>query len=271
MSVLSRLYDFVSNTTIRSSEVDSEFNQIINLINGSDLIGSLRIRRSTDYSSLDDSNNPAVVIGGQIEQGLLSGHGAVHRIFRLGEMSSVLELHDSGQIVSRVGNQGTSVSSQRMVVSGATYVVGTRATNLGASITDVHQFTIGAALFGTSGPTGGIRVFSAGNMAANGNNKQLKFTAILGGGNVDLFDTGLVAFNNKPYTCEIIFVLSGDGVAELKVVALFKCDTVEIRSVTSLTGVDFVSGFDCKWQAKGNGDGDVSQELFIVEKFAGIN
>jgi len=140
MATLARLFDFTPGTIIRSSEVDSEFNQIINLLNGT----STNVQ---EFLQLSDATLPALKVNQVVT----------------GTASSIISLQAAGVEKVKVDGNGrihstiaaTASDPDISVASPATnapFVVASTALvlNLNADMVDgLHASDIGSVLAGT--------------------------------------------------------------------------------------------------------------------------
>lgn len=265
MSTLSRLYTFVPFTTIASAEVNAELNQIINLLNGTDLVKGLYLRTNGSANPLAD---PALLVNGQIYVESFSASGAVIRIFHSSDPTNpMIDISNLGWIKLRAGSQGVTPSAQFMYASGCLYSNSTNVGNVGAGEDNLNTFTLGANVFGTSSGLTHAKVHYRGYTAANGNNKRLKFyckTTVV-------MDSGVMTENNKPFELDAIVIPDTDGVSTVTISGIFRCGATEVRFNTNVTGYDFAVDNVWKMTAEAVATDDIVNNIMIVDIGRGLN
>lgn len=267
MPTVNRLYTFVPYTTIVSAEVNAELDQIIDLLNGTDVVKSLRINKNTSYGGGD---NPLTVRGttarGGVEIGGTAGIGNLLSFFIDGNPAAIVQVKESGAI-SAIASHGDLPASQYALLSGATYVRSNAMGNVGAGEDDLHSFSIGAFTLRQTSSKGMLVVRSSGYTAANGNNKRMRFYVKT----TPVLDSGVITENNKPFFFELRIAVSEDVSTELKVEGTFRCGATEVRTMQILSGFDSTVNNTCKWTAEAVANNDIVQQMFSVEKIAAFN
>jgi hypothetical protein len=266
MSLLSRLFDFSPGTTIRSSEVDSEFDQLVKLLNGIDVLNSLYLGGT---SLPNPASIPKLFVSDGQFQISLSASGRAIAIYKDGESTPRVDLLNTGQIRVVASQQSVTPSTQLMVLMGSLVANGASVGNVGGGEDTLHSFIMGAQVLSTNKTY--ARVRKAGFTAANGNNKQLKFKVTTTSGTTIIAATGVITENNKPWFLECDIQNDPDGVSQIKVDGRLVCGATEVRFNSVVTGFDFTVNNTFFITGEAVADNDIVQTKTIVEKGFGIN
>lgn len=257
---ISRDYDFSPGTTIVSAQVDAEFNELYNLLNGTELVKNVRLGAGT-ISNVDAK----LSVTGQAEFATVA-NGRVLSIWKPGESTPRIDLNNLGQIRTVASQRSVTPSSQLMVLLGSIFANGGSSLigNVGAGEDDLISLSIGAETM--NGTNLYLNIKGGGFTAANANNKRFRFyvktTAVI--------DSGVITPNNKPYFYDIqIYAIPGSS--SWLVVGVFKCDATEVRVNTVVAGVDHTVANTIKWTAEAVADNDIVQNFYSVEKGFGLN
>lgn len=257
---ISRDYDFSPGTTIVSAQVDAEFNELYNLLNGTNLVGNVRLGAGV-ISNVDAK----LSVTGQAEFATVA-NGRVVSVWKPGEGTPRIDLNNLGQIRTVASQKSVTASAQLMVLLGSLFASGGASIigNVGAGEDNLSSLTIGAETM--NGSNLYLNIKGGGFTAANANNKRFKFyvkTTVV-------IDSGVITPNNKPYFYDIQ-IYASPGSSTWLVVGTFKCDATEIRVNTVVAGVDHTIDNIIKWTAEAVADNDIVQNFYSVEKGFGFN
>jgi hypothetical protein len=260
---LERLTIFSPSTVIRSAEVNAEFDQIINILNGTTTDDVVAIGNVDDETL---SPGHKLYVEGQ-SIFVLNGSGAVVRIYKKGSTDPAIDLLNSGEIRTLAGNQAAAPTTQLMIVGGCLGYSSSNVGNVGVGVDTLKTLTIQPNVFGNSGNRGIIKVLARGYTAANANNKQIKFFVNA----VEVIASGVVAFNNVPWFLDLEIGLDTDGVGTLTVCGIFKCNATEVRVNTQVTGIDFTLANTISITGEAVADNDIVCNLIEITKNAGTS
>ena len=261
MPVITRDYDFSPGTTIVSAQVDSEFDKIYNLLNGSDLINSVAIGGPISNSPSPD---PKMYIEGQaVFQSAAAG--AVVRIYKVGGTTPAIDLLNSGEIRTLSGNNAAAPSAGLMILNGCLGYRSSNVGNVGSGEDVLWTYTIKAHTFSSAGTKGVILVKDRGYTAVNANNKRIRFKVMA----TNVVDSTAVAFNNLPYFLDLEIGYDLDGISTLTVTGTFKCGATEVRVNSQVTGFDVTVDNTISLTAEATSDNDVISNLTVINKSAG--
>lgn len=182
---LIRLHDFVSGTIIQDSQVDAEFNQLVEALNG---IGSVDILHKFSHAA-----NPVLNLN-QL------GAGLIERWQNAGVDRATLSALGKLLLPAGIGATPSSISTDAISNLGTYFSDGTsRPTPASTTETDLSTRTMAANVMATDNDF--IFGFANVTYAANANTKRYRIYV----GATAFFDTGAVAFNNVEHF--IIFLL----------------------------------------------------------------
>lgn len=265
---LARLYNFTSGTTIASAQVNAEFNQLVNALNGSSL--------STDIVvQLSSGTLPPIRTNQQ-------GAGPLATWSQAGSILSFVA-NDGGfqglRFISTISTgqapfscasttvcanlnadmvDGKGVPSTFVAIAGTLAPVTTTSGNsAGSGDTDLHSKTLAANTFAANGDT--LEVVMGGTIAANSNAKRLR---LYFGGTV-ILDTGsTAALNNLDWRAQFTVTrLDSDSVKVLCTLT-FNSNTFETQTnYSQIDSLNFASTLIVKAVGNGVGASDVVQEL----------
>lgn len=179
---LARLYTFTPGTLIVSGQVNSELDQLVNLLNGTSTNVDVLIKMNSGSLaplSLDQISTGPILVGRE--------NGTERFRFT-----------SKGKL--QVPASHTTTPTTNITPGGLYYVDSSTIGNVGFGLDDLHSKSIEANVFSTVNDT--MIVYVAGKTAANANNKQIN--ASLGG--TQFFTTGVLAtLNNKDWQGRFIF------------------------------------------------------------------
>lgn len=262
---LARSYNFVDGTVIYAEEIDTEFNALYNLLNGTDANTAVKLGAATSLNP-SDTVEPffeKLTVHGQVAFGL-SSSGRVASIWKIGESNPRIDVLNTGQIRVVASQVGVDAASVNLVLSGLYHSSNAIVGNVGTGEDDLRSVSIAAYTMKQGAHV--MHVKGGGTTAANGNNKRFRFyvktTAVI--------DSGVITPNNKVWDFDIL-IFGNSGVAEWLVVGVFKCDTTEVRVNTVVTGVDHDVANTIKWTAEAVADNDIVQNYSFIHKGIGLN
>ncbi len=261
MATLFRLYTFTPNTTISSTQVNAEFNQIVGTLNGTVTTKDVYIGSTTPPTS----GTPKLFVLGQAYFQSDSS-GSVLRIYRTGDAdaSPRIDLHNLGQMRFCASQNSVTLSSTVAVANGTLISTNSSAGNVGSGEDTLHNYTISANTLSTT-TQHNVRIFAGGTTAANGNSKTIKFYVNA----TQIMTSGAVAFNNKPWFFDA-HILSNAGASKWRVVGKFMCDTTTVYFNTEVSAIDHTVDQGISWTGTGTSDNDIVQTHFIVNKGFGL-
>jgi hypothetical protein len=263
MATIARISDFQPNTVISSATMNSELNNIVNLLKGTDTSSDVYIGGSTPPTG----GTPKLMVVGA-SHFVLPGSGTTLALYREGDAAASprMSISNLGNIRMVASGNLVSPSVQTMVLDGVLYcynggstVLGGAVGNVGAGEDDLMNFDIAENVM--NGQQQFIEIFAAGKTAANANNKRIRFyvktTAVL--------DSGSVAFNNMPWHIRIK-IFSYGGLSEVMVVGEFVCDTTTVRCCTVVSAFDHTTTNTTKTTGLGVATDDIIQSVLLVRK-----
>lgn len=263
MSTIVRLYDFQPSTVIKSAELDAEFNQLVQLLNGTNVSNDVYIGGNTPPTG----GTPKFMVKGQ-SHFVLNGSGTTIALYREGDAAASprMAISNLGNIRMVASGNLVTPSTQTMVLDGVLYCYNGGATvlegaigNVGGGEDDLMNFDITENVL--NGQQQFIHIVAGGKTAANANNKRIRFyvktTAVL--------DTGAVAFNNRPWMLDV-YIHSYSGTSKVMVVGELRCDTTIVRCCTEVTAFDHTVSNTTKCTGLGVADDDIIQSTLLVRK-----
>ena len=260
MGILSRLYSFTASTKIVSAQVNAEFDQIVELLNGANETDSVYIGSSTPPTG----GTPKLLVQGQVFL-QADPSGAVLQVYKVGDAlaSPRMTFNNTGAIRC-VASQNTPVAStQTITLSGVLEIysdydgVG----NVGTGEDTLGTITINANTLGSTS-LHSLRIRAYGYTAANANNKTIKFKV----GSSTVLNTGAVAFNNKNWYLEVdIFRVTN---AHWLVCGKLVCDTTIITCNVNVGSMDATVDNTLTLTGTATSDDDIVLNAYVVEKNA---
>jgi hypothetical protein len=246
---LSRINDFQAGTTIVSQDVDDEFNQLVNALNGT----------STDKDilmKLNHATNPVLNLN-QVGAGLLL-RGQENGTDRF-------KVSVKGKNSLAAGN-GSTAASVFLTAGGMYHRDFTSNQNSGAGETDLTVKSIDANVLGEDGD--GLLIYAWGDSAANTNNKTIRpyFSSALDGRTVNFNAVGvweifLRIFRTNSNTVRFM----GRSTWWNTGVAL---PIVDFGYFADITSLNFGAGITHKVTGQGTSNGDILQRGLVILKFS---
>lgn len=169
---LSRLFTFTGGTVILSSQVNPEFNQLVETLSG--------VLNTKDVIILlSDAIKPPLTLN-------QTGTGDLIRVQKSG--TNEFKVNNKGDVISSAGNNVDVQTSVGVLDSSVTQFL-----SVGAVETDLYSRTILANTLDAEGDF--LRITGSGFTTPNANLKQIRLYY----GGVVFFDTGAIAVNGKPW------------------------------------------------------------------------
>lgn len=243
---LARLYDFTPATVIQSSQVDAEFNQLVNALNGGstdkDITMYLSHAANAPLTLNQQSSGPIAVF----KQGASAGT----------ERASV---RNDGQIRVAVNS-----SASAYIRLGGQYLHNvTEVANVGAGEDDLHSHTIAANVFGAVGDS--LEVIATGRIVATGNNKTLNF--YIDGGLI--FTYSVDPASSAGWVMRATIIRTTASALYTIITFMDELETVAYSSAIESLGHTFTNSMIIKWTGQDT-DGvssRISQLISIIRKF----
>lgn len=266
---ITRLYTFNPNTVISSTQVNAEFNQLVNILNGVDSTNNVSIGGT--QAVVNNFTQGKVLVVGRVDI-VLPSSGTSLAIWRSGDDALAtnprVSISNLGAVRVLASQSEVVAATAQMTLDGVLYSLNDVSTtgiagNVGAGEDDLTNFTIYGRTFGASAGTHHIEVWAYGLTAANGNNKRVKFYVKT----TPVLDTGSVAFNNKPWAMHV-HIFGEPGVSKVRVCGYIQCDTTLVYCNTEVASYDCTVDADCKWTGTATADNDVVITSFVVRKGA---
>lgn len=241
---LARLYDFTPSTVIQSSQVDGEFDQLVNALNGGSTDKDITMR-------LNHATNPALTLDQQHASGIIQMWKAAN--------TEKARVTINGQYRGAVNAAG----SEFIILGGQYKQNVTEVANVGAGEDDLHSHTIAANTFGSVGDT--LEIIATGRIVATGNNKTLNFY-------VDgqlIFTYSVDPASSTGWLMKVTTIRTTASALYHLITFMDELETTAYGSAIESTGHTFTNSMIIKWTGQDT-DGTssrISQLISVIRKF----